>query len=82
MKSRSAGHCTAVCTTPAGTLLEKWREKLAVLESPPFATGCLFVLFSFSKTGVPRDINIILGLRTWRTDCGTLALVFTQFGKQ
>jgi hypothetical protein len=57
-------------------------RQFAVLESSPRATGCPCVLFSFSNTGIPRDIKIILGLRTWRTDCGTLALVLNQFGKQ
>jgi len=41
--------------------------------------GCVFGLFSFSKAGIIMDIKIILGLRTWRTVCGTLALVLTQF---
>ena len=48
-------------------------------------SGCaaaVFGLFSFSKTGIIRDIKIILGLRTWRTVCGTLALVLTQFAEQ
>jgi hypothetical protein len=70
--------CSYITQKMAGIFV----RQLAVLESSPCATGCLFVLLSFSKTGIPRDIKIILGLRTLRTDCGTLALELTQFGKQ
>jgi len=56
-----------------------FERQLTVLESSGCATGWVFVSISFPKTATPRDTKIILGLHKWRTVCGTLALVLTQF---
>jgi len=59
----------------------KFVWQLTVLELSGCAAAVSCFVFVF-KDGIPQDIKIILGFRTWKMFCGTLALVLTQFGEQ
>ena len=86
MKIRSAGQCTAMSVDHLQFRYSKNGGKICVaVHSAGVISLCCRLCLCFVFVFKDRDYygyKIILGLRTWRTVCGTLALVLTQFVEQ